>query len=113
MTAELPEDDQPEDEEITFTLVFPFVVCQSNGGPFDDDAFAAGYAMGRLDECLRAAQQVGAQTVAYSIRTELIAQAELMAMHYGFPKMVTKVHEEYPEWCEVSFARSEASVCGL
>ncbi len=102
----LDPEDQP-DTEATYELVFPFVVCQSNGGPYDDDAFAAGYSMGRLDECLRAAAQYGAMLVAYTIRTDTVPQAELMGMHYNFPKMTVRTHEEFPQWSEVSFARTE------
>ncbi len=101
------ESDDDTDEEIQYQLLYPFVCCVSNGGPYDDDAFTAGYAMGRLDECLKAAQNAGAMLVTYTIRTELVRQAELIAMHYNFPVMMFRPVADYPEWGEVSFARSE------
>lgn len=30
------------EEEQEYDLVMPFVVCQSQGGPYDDDAFVGG-----------------------------------------------------------------------
>jgi hypothetical protein len=38
-----------EGNETEYGLVMPFVVCASQGGPFDDDAYVAGYEAGLLD----------------------------------------------------------------
>ena len=74
--------DQPEDEGMS--LVFPFVVCQSNGGPYDDDAFTAGYQCGQIDRSLAAAAAVGATSMTCTVYTTLIKQLELVAMNRGF-----------------------------
>lgn len=42
------------DEEQGYGLVMPFVSVASKGGPYDDDAYAAGWAMGALDAKLGA-----------------------------------------------------------
>lgn len=39
------------DEPDEYALVMPFTVVASVGGPYDDDAFAAGFTAGRID-CL-------------------------------------------------------------
>ena len=92
---DLPEDDAME-------LVFPFVVCQSNGGPYDDDAFTAGYQCGRADSALAAAAAVGASRATFTVGTGLVAQVELIAMHHGFTYIRVEECEETPEWSLVT-----------
>ncbi|MFJ8690310.1 hypothetical protein [Micromonospora wenchangensis] len=97
---DLPEPDGME-------LVFPFVACQSNGGPYDDDAFTAGYQAGRIDTALAAAAAVGATTATYTVATPLVAQLELIGMHHGYPSVTAEVFGEAPEWSTVTFSTSE------
>jgi hypothetical protein len=94
--------DQPEGDG--YDLVMPFVVCQSNGGPYDDDAFVAGFQAGEIDQALKAATTVSAATVRFpTVRTALLPQLELIAMNRGFPKVLVDRSEEYPEWSDVTF----------
>ncbi len=96
----------PDADDDGFDLVYPFVVCESQGGPYADEPFAAGFAAGRLDLCLETAARVGATQVRYLLRTDLIPQAELMAMNYGYPTMDVTTSEQHPEWSQVVFAGS-------
>ncbi|MCV7354477.1 hypothetical protein [Mycolicibacterium fluoranthenivorans] len=68
------------DDDNGFDLVMPFVSVQSKGGPHDDSAFAAGYAMGLLDA------ELGGSVFdqGRAIRVEDRAQADLIAMRHGF-----------------------------
>lgn len=104
-------DDLPDGDEMT--LVVPFIVCQSQGGPYEDDAFVAGFACGVIDKALQVASAAGATRVEGTVRTALLPQLELCAMARGFPVMDATgigfgpreswVGEE-PEWSLVTFA---------
>lgn len=63
-----------------YGLVMPFVVCQSKGGPYDDDAFVAGYQAGSLSVTLSQPIDPGGMTV--TVRTDLVPQVDLIAMHH-------------------------------
>ena len=100
--------DHPEEE--TYGLVYPFVVCQSNGGPFNDEAFVAGVQLGRIDQALEAAAVVGADRLRFTVRTDLVGQLELCGMARGFPAITaeqvqeTETHSAMPEWSFITFA---------
>lgn len=100
--------DQPEDEGLT--LAVPFVVCVSEGGPYEDDAFCAGFQAGEIDRALDMGAASRAETVAFPmVRTALLKQLELLAMNRGYPAVKADVSEEWPEWCDVTFSRGEHS----
>ncbi|MFV8317145.1 hypothetical protein [Mycobacterium sp. 23] len=81
------------DEEFAYDLVMPFIPVQSKGGPYDDDAFVAGYEMGLLD-----AQLSGSTfTQGHAIRAENQHQADLIAMRHGYVAEFTTT-EEAPGW---------------
>lgn len=91
-----------EDEEVSYDLVMPFVVCASQGGPFDDAAFTAGYEMGRLDGLLT---RTDIQRWTETIRTPNVPQAELLAMKHGL-QMESRPDPVYgEEWSHVRFTR--------
>lgn len=84
-------------------LLFPFVVCVSNGGPFDDQAFAAGYECGQIASRLAAGRHVLLQEV---VRTPNVPQLDLIAMHYGYTLASVVPWPEAPdEWSLVTFRR--------
>lgn len=89
---------EPDDAE-GWGLVFPFVVCESA-----DDPFVAGYQAGRIDTALAAAAAVGATNASYTVRSDLVPQLELIAMHHGFPSVTAEVCEGTPEWSWVTFS---------
>lgn len=96
--------DQPEQDG--FGLVVPFIVCQSAGGPFEDDAFCAGFEAGRVDQALAVAAAANAATVRFPMtRTALLKQFDLIGMNRGYPVVDATESDEYPEWCDVVFAR--------
>ncbi len=100
--------DQPEHEGLE--LAFPFTVCQSNGGPYDDEAFVAGYQAGRVDTALKTAAAIGATTYTVTVLTTLVGQLELIGMHYGFPAMTAEQFGEAPEWSTVTLSTSKEAL---
>lgn len=105
--------DQPEDD--SYGLVYPFVVCQSQGGPYDDDSFVAGFALGRIDQALDAAELLGAKEMRFTVRSALAKQCELVGMARGFPVVEvvevgeTDQHAAMPEWSYATFRTEAAS----
>lgn len=96
--------DRPEEE--AYGLVVPFIVCQSVGGPFEDEAFVSGFQCGEVDKALAVSAAANAASVRFpTIRTVLVKQLELLAMNRGYPVMTVTESEEYPEWCSVLFER--------
>lgn len=92
------------------TLVVPFIVCRSKGGPYDDDSFVAGFQAGEIDKALAVALAAGLDRATFTVRTALVAQLELIAMHRGFPVVTavevgeTPEYDAMPEWSFVTFA---------
>jgi hypothetical protein len=94
-------------------LLYPFIVCQSAGGVYEDQSFAAGVQMGRIDEALRMARHVGVDRATFAVYTALVKQLELVGMACGFP-IVTAVQvaeterwPAMPEWSFVTFEREQ------
>lgn len=90
-----------ENPEPGYELVMPFVVVTSKGGPYDDDAYVAGYEMGLLDAQLKA----GPDRHTVTVRTDNAAQADLLAMRYGYTCQA-EPSEEWPEWTYATFTRT-------
>lgn len=99
--------DQPEDEG--YDLLYPFICVTSKGGPYDDDAFTAGMAVGQIDRALTVALAAGADRFRTTVRTDLVPQLELVGMARGFPVVVAEQVEEseghpaMPEWSLITF----------
>lgn len=98
--------DQPEDDEPEYELVYPFVACQSQGGPYEDQAFVAGVQLGKLTQSLEIASTLGVERLTTrTIYTSLVPQVELAGMAYGFPFMsAEECGDEAPEWSYVTFS---------
>lgn len=75
----MSDDDGRED----FGLLMPFVAASDNGGPFEVNAFTAGWEMGAL--WVRVAVAIASQCTPLraTIRRDNYDQADLIAMHYG------------------------------
>jgi len=88
--------------EADYDMVMPFVVVESQGGPYEDTAFVAGYELGLLDAFLERQPASGAQ---YTLRADSFPQVDLLAMRYGY-----KAHPEPPDgddgWQVVTFSRA-------
>ena len=71
-----------------YGLVMPFVVCQSVGGPYEDEAYVAGYEAGLADALCGslaegAALRVGSLKLGMPYHVENQAQIDLIAMRHG------------------------------
>lgn len=74
-----------EPDEMAYGLVMPFVVCESKGGPYEDQAFVAGYHCGLIDRTLQTAVVPFEETC----RTDSLPQFDLIAMHHGWSMKAT------------------------
>lgn len=88
-------------DEQGYGLVMPFVTVTSKGGPYDDLAYAAGWAMGVLDLRLAELQPV---THAEAVRSDDVSQADLVAMKNGY--QAKPVETDVDGWHWVEFARN-------
>lgn len=93
--------DQPEQEG--YDLLYPFTVVTSKGGPYDDDAFTAGFACGALDRALTVVHAAGGISYQATVRTDLVEQCELIGMARGFPVATAEAADETPEWTLMTF----------
>jgi hypothetical protein len=89
-------------EEVDFELAVPFVVCTSQGGPYDDAAFVAGFYTGSVDRALQVGKVAEAPVVQAVVPSTLLNQLELIGMHRGYPTMRTRVSDD-PAWTYVQF----------
>ena len=93
----------PEGEEVSqeFDLVMPFLLVESNGGPYDDAAFVSGYRMGLLDADLSSGI-----TTPRVIDAQEFDQADLIAMRHGYTMASSDPLPEDPQspWLWVEFA---------
>jgi hypothetical protein len=96
--------EEMDDEESVAELVMPFVGVKSKGGPFDDQAFTAGYEMGLLDALLGHAYTFG--IVDRTLRVENREQADLLAMRHGWRAKFADTEVE--GWIYAEFVRVPA-----
>jgi hypothetical protein len=101
-----PADQPPPDPEDAHELLYPFTVCTSAGGPYDDDTFTAGYQVGALDQALRVAHACSVDTISRVIFATLADQAELVGMARGFAIMTRDADPDGPTWVCVTFTRT-------
>lgn len=98
--------DIPEDAELVLSM--PFVICKSAGGPFDDDAFVAGFTCGLIDSKLGVAAAIGAsQAETTTVMRAMVPQLDLIAMRHGFK--VIEVDDPEGEWAMLEFHREVGS----
>lgn len=65
----------------------------SQGGPYDDDSFIAGYQVGRVDAALWAARRACRPHVTvHHVLADVVEQLDLVAMHVGY--VITRVDSE-------------------
>lgn len=63
-----------------YGLVMPFTVCATEGGPYDDAAFVAGYQCGLIEARMTAGDPV----VKEYVPPPLVPQIDLLAMRFGY-----------------------------
>lgn len=90
-----------EDEEGSWELVMPFVVCASQGGPYDDEAFVAGI---RLQQLWHRLEVGDPDVLSEYVPPELVPQLDLLAMHLGYT-LTAEPHNE--DWALVAFRRED------
>jgi hypothetical protein len=91
-----------EDHEVSYEIVMPFVVCASNGGPFEDSAWVAGYEMGLLAAELRSTTE---SVIERTVRTANVPQADLLGMDTGFDVESRPAEISGEEWSYVRFTK--------
>lgn len=84
--------DEDRGEEY-YGMVMPFLPLKSKGGPYDDDAFVAGYEMGLLDARLGGSVFDQGQAIKRTNRE----QADLIAMRHGFIAEFTEYSEQHSD----------------
>lgn len=101
--ALLPSYEQALRSEPVASLEMPFVVCSADGrGPYDDEAFSAGYQTGELHMTLL---QGGIAELETQVRTATLPQLDLIAMRSGFSLTAEPLDDA---WSHVRFLRLEA-----
>lgn len=89
-------DPMPEDGEAEYGIVMPFVLCKSNGGPYDDAAFVSGARMGALEVTLRLAQAIPElKPRGLYAHPEEAQQIDLLAMRFGFTSHAEPYSDEW------------------
>ena len=89
------------DEDQDYGLVMPFTVTQSHGGPFEDEAFCAGWKCGQLDELASG----GAERIITTVLTATVPQVDLIAMRHGYT-LEANASDDYPEWTHVEMTKA-------
>lgn len=82
-----------------YSLVMPFKVCATYGGPFDDESYVCGFEAGALDARLHYARPL---TVSLPVHAANVEQFDLIAMKHGY-KMTTEPEEH--GWVQVALVR--------
>lgn len=96
---------EPAEDEHGLELVMPFVTVRSAGGPYEDDAYAAGWEMGALDRDLASGDIVHDER---TVRVTCLAQADLIAMRHGYSLTVTvREHDKTWAWATFSYKPEE------
>lgn len=92
----MTDSDEPE-----YGLVLPFTVCVSQGGPYEDAAFCAGFAAGRIDTLLMSNIEFEGP-----VRRDLLPQLDLIAMRYGFGiDMNPETFDPDGEWAQIHITK--------
>lgn len=102
------------DDEVghPFGMVMPFLPVTSKGGPFDDNAYAAGWECGQIAALLEYSSEVPgtlaeSQRLKLPVRTANVDQLDLVAMHHGFVIDEREPWEDGSEWTFIRFRKVE------
>lgn len=88
-----------------YEMVMPFLVVRSKGGPYDDEAFTAGWAMGSLDARLGSLviDPGGTYKIDVTVPPDCVPQIDLIAMKHGFACETTDTSDDH--WTQVVLRR--------
>lgn len=88
-------------QEVGWGLVMPFVACKTQGGPYDDDGFCAGFQAGIVDGKLSA----GIPEYRAAFYSPLAPQLDLIAMRHDY-SIEVDMDPAYRDWSWVTFKRN-------
>lgn len=95
------------EHEHSYEMLMPFVVCKSEGGPYEDAPFVAGWSLGYLEARLElAALNFGLDPRPIYLPPEVQPQVDLLAMQSGFTVKTTP-HSD--DWMLYEFERGGTS----
>lgn len=106
MTSAEQEPEPNLEPVVAYELVYPFIVCASHGGPYDDETFVAGVQVGWIDRTLAVADATDITPVTFTVRTVLLAQLELVGMAHDYPVMLME-ETSIKEWTLIAFHREQ------
>jgi hypothetical protein len=91
-------------DESSFHLVMPFVVCQSKGGPYDDEAYVAGYEAGALAMALATAPKTDTEPrrLDTPYHSDNRPQLDLIAMKHGYSASFEEAEVDGWVWVTVT-----------
>lgn len=89
--------------EAEYGLVMPFVVCQSQGGPYEDRSFVAGARYAQIEH--EAATIATGRQKEWYAEPELVPQLDLVAMKLGLTMTSVAWTERPDEWTLVTMSR--------
>lgn len=85
-----------------FDLVMPFVAVKSEGGPYDDDSFAAGFRCATVSMVLAERDRA---LFAVMAREGELRQLDLIAMRAGYTTKSQRAPDADGVWFDVTFER--------
>jgi hypothetical protein len=85
-----------------FSMALPFVVCKSNNGPYDDDAFVAGVSYGHHWSVIAATKP---ERWSEYVRPAMVPQYDLLAMDEGYVMFVEPWDEHPNDWHRITLKR--------
>lgn len=95
------------DDQETFEMIMPLVVCQSNGGPYDDLSFVVGMRYAEINLALGTLPAFGILDYSLWVERELAPQLDLLAMHHGYTVTFEEceVEECMGDWVQANFVK--------
>ena len=88
-------------------LVYPFIVCQSNGGEYEDQSFVAGAQFGHIE----ALMEENNPTIDRYVHSGIVSQLDLAAMYHGYLMEEIVPWEDDPDsWTWVKLIRQQTIV---
>lgn len=101
-------DPADDSEAAVASLVMPFVVVQSEGGPFDDESYSAGYEMGHMWCFLQMVTGMNdIRNIDLMVRSANVPQADLVAMHFGYVTEVKPCPGMEDEWSAIELRKAD------
>jgi hypothetical protein len=97
----MSDDDQQPQFGAEMELVMPFTVAASQGGPYEDAAFTAGWHAGELSLAMQTLASIGG-TLTRAVPTPLVPQIDLIAMRHGYQVRAVPWPEDPEAWTTVT-----------